>query len=108
MKKILLILIVAVLSSCSPYMYSTRSAGKDNTSFVIVLTDGYEYDNVTVDIDGQTFQVEKVYKLKAARKAHPIIITPGKHKIKVLQADNVLVEENIFLGLQETKKVVLR
>lgn len=108
MKKLLLVAFVAtVLSSCGPHLYSTRSAGQDNVSYVIVLTGGGDYQNVVVEVDGQMYPVEKVYKIKMARKAHPIIITPGKHSLKVWSADRKLLQENIFLGLQETKKITL-
>lgn len=109
MNKILfLVLTIVGLSSCSPHMYNTYSAGKDNTSFIIVLTNGQQYENVSVIVDGQTFPIEKVYKIKATRKAIPVTTTPGKHQIKVISKGKTLVEENIFLGLQETKKIVLK
>jgi hypothetical protein len=109
MKKILLfVFVVAGLSACSPHMYNTYSAGKDNASFIIVLTNGQHYENVSVSVDGQTFPIEKVYKVKATRKAIPVTVTPGKHQIKVISNGKTLVEENIFLGLQETKKIVLK
>jgi len=109
MKKILLLAFVFVgLSACSPHMYNTYSAGKENASFIIVLTSGHQYDNVSVIVDGQTFPIEKVYKEKSKIKAIPVTVTPGKHQIKVVSKGKNLVEENIFLGLQETKKIVLK
>jgi hypothetical protein len=41
------------------------------------------------------------------RKAHPFVTTPGKHLIKVVSKGKTLVEENVFLGLQETRKIIL-
>lgn len=109
MKKILiLVLAIAGLSACSPHMYNTTSSGKDNLSFIVVLTDGQAYNNVSVIVDGKTFPIEKVYQVKASRKAHPVTTSPGKHKIEVVSAGKTLVEENIFIGLQETKKIVLK
>jgi hypothetical protein len=89
-------------------MYNTYSAGKDNTSFIIVVTGGQSYENVSVIVDGNTFAIDQVYKVKAIRKAHPVITTPGKHQIKVVSNGKTLLEESIFLGLQETKKIVLQ
>lgn len=109
MRKILLLSLVVVgLSACSPHMYNTYSAGKDNASFIIVLTNGQKYENVSIIVDGLTFPIEKVYKVKAMRKAIPIATTPGKHQIKVVFKGQNIVEEDIFLGLQETKKIVLK
>lgn len=109
MKKILIVILVVVgLSACSSHMYSTSSAGKDNESFIIVLTEGQAYGNISVIVDGETFPIEKVYKVKSSRKALPLITTPGKHEIEVVSDGNTLIKERVFLGLQETKKIVLR
>ena len=109
MKKLLFLIVVLLgVTSCGPHMYTTRSSGRDNVSYVIVLKSDTKYENVSVIIDGKVFPIEKLYKEKAARKAHPIITTPGKHHIKVMSADSTLVDEKVFLGLQETKEIVLR
>jgi uncharacterized protein YxeA len=108
MKKILLMLVAVMgLCSCGAHKYNTLSYGKDNVSFIVVLTAGQKYENVSVIVDNQTFPVEKVYKTKAGRKAHPIRISTGKHSVKVVSAGTTLVDENVFLGVQETKKIVL-
>ena len=88
-------------------MYNTYSAGKDNTSFIIVLTNGQAFENVSVIVDEKSFPIEKVYKVKAARKAIPVITTPGKHQVKVVSNGKTLVDEKVVIGLQETKKIVL-
>ena len=108
MKRIIIFIVsILALSACGPHMYSTRSAGKDNSSYVVVVTNGQEYGNVSVIVDGTTYPIEKVYKLKAIRKAHPVVITPGKHQIQVVSGNKTLTDEDIFIGLQETKKIIL-
>lgn len=108
MKKFLIILFAEILLvSCGPHMYSTLSAGKENESFIIVLTKGQAYDNVSVIVDGKAFEIEKVYKVKAKVKTHPVITTPGKHHVSVVSNGKTIIDENVFLGLQETKKIVL-
>ncbi len=108
MKRIIIFtLALFAFSACGPHMYSTRSGGQDNSSFVVVVTNGQEYKNVSVIIDGTRYSIEKVYKLKAIRKVHPVVITPGKHQIQVVSGDKTLTNENIFIGLQETKKIIL-
>lgn len=109
MRKFLFIVIaILTLSSCGPKMYSTRQAGKDNVSYVIVLTAGQKYENVVVEVDGQAHSVAKIYKEKDARKAPQIVIAPGKHNVKVISNGQTLTNETIFIGLQETKKIILQ
>lgn len=112
MKKIIILSFVAIMalafSSCGPHMYKTQSGGKDNVSYVIVLKETGNYDNVFVVVDDKAHPYGKVYKVKAKRKAHPVIIEPGKHNIKVVVNGTVMIDENVFIGLQETKMIVLR
>ena len=99
-------LAVVGLSACGPHMYNTLSAGKENASFILVLSNA-PYENVSVIVDGKPFQIDKVYQLKSERKAHPVVISPGKHQITVVSNGKTLRNENVFLGLQETKKIIL-
>ncbi|MEL7588944.1 MAG: hypothetical protein AAGU19_19690 [Prolixibacteraceae bacterium] len=109
MKKIIILTFALfAFAACGPHMYSTRSAGQDNSAFVVVVTNGQEYENVAVVVDGTRYPVEKVYKLKAIRKAHPVAITPGKHHVQVVSGEKILSDENVFIGLQETKKIILQ
>ncbi len=100
-------LLLMCTTACGPHMYSSRSSGQDNVSFVIVLQSDVKYKDVSVIIDGEISHLDKIYKVKAARKAHPIITTPGKHHIKVVSGKKVLIDDSVFLGLQETKKIIL-
>lgn len=109
MKKILFFMMLMICATaCSPHMYSTRSSGQDNASFIVVLRSDTKYENVSVIIDGKSFPIDKIYKVKLARKTHPIITTPGKHHIKVISGETTLIDEKVFLGLQETKKIILK
>ena len=101
--------IAAVFTSCGPHMYKTQSGGQDNVSYIIVLKEYGSYENVSVILDDKVFYpYGKVYKVKNKRKAHPIIVEPGRHNIKVAVDDVLLTDEDVFLGLQETKSIVLR
>lgn len=110
MKKyiILLVLAAATMVGCRN-TYQTLSAGKENESFILITTDKDEYrENITVVVDnGTPILVEKVFKTKKQLQAKPITITPGKHTIKVLKNGQTIYEQAVFLGLQETKKIVL-
>ncbi|MCI1720461.1 MAG: hypothetical protein LKM37_05535 [Bacteroidales bacterium] len=108
MKKIILLLFAVIIASCGPHMYSTNSSGKENESFIIVLTQGPNYNGVTLNVDGKDYIMGKVYKTKAERKAHSVVVAPGNHKIKVTYKGETLVEQNVIIGLRETKKIILR
>lgn len=54
MKRLLLLLIAVIgLSSCGPKQYLSYSAGKDNVSYIMVLTDGPKYEFVNIVVDGK-------------------------------------------------------
>lgn len=107
MKSILVIAVVLILSSCGPHLYKTMSGGQENVSYIIVLQKGNSLGEVSLFIDDKVTPVDKVFKEKNKRKAHPVVTSPGKHKISVVSQKKVIYEENVFLGLQETKKIVL-
>ena len=104
--------IAMMFNSCGPHMYKTHSTGSDNVSYIIVLTESSSrnYDNVPVFVvvDDISYPYDIVYKVKAKRKAHPVTVEPGRHNVKVIVNGMEMTNENIFLGLQETKIIVLR
>ncbi len=112
MKKLLqfsaLALLVAALASCSKQQYRTYSGGQDHVSYVAVLTDGPKYKGISVVVDGKAYPYGKVYKVKAKQKAPAVTIEPGKHNVKIVLDDRVLAEEDIFIGLQQTKQFILK
>lgn len=111
MKRYTLLLILAVvgLVGCRN-TYQTLSSGKENQSFVLITTDNDQYrNNIMVIIDNNApVLVEKIFKTKKQLQAKPIVTTPGKHTIKITKEGKVIYEELVFLGLQETKKIVLQ
>lgn len=108
MKKILLAPIVALLlTSCGAHMYNTTSSGQADQSYIVVLSDNKAYDNIIIEIDGEQQTVNKVFKVKAAIKASPIVISTGKHSVKVFNGTDVIYTSDIFLSVQQTKKIIL-
>jgi len=100
--------IAVVLNSCGT-MYKTQSSGKENASYIVVVKESGRslYNNVTVVVDGYMYPYGDV--VKAKRRAHPVIVEPGRHNVKVVMVNGAVVfDENIFIGLQETRMVVLR
>ena len=108
MTNLIFILFVIVLSSCGPHMYSTRSTGLNDEAFIIVLSDNKDYSNVEIEINGIRQEVSKVYRIKDARKAYPIPIATGKQKVIIYNKNKKILEQELFLGLQETRKILLR
>ena len=108
---ILCLLACLGLSSCGPPMYKTISYGTDDIAYVIVVkenTDRTSYGDVQLVIDGRPCTYGKVYKQKAKRKAPVVTVKPGKHNLRVIIDGVVYSDENIFLGLQEPKTVLIR
>ena len=80
---VLCLLACLMLPSCGPHMYKTMSSGTDDVAYVIVIkenTDRTSYDEVK----------------------------PGKHNLRVVIDGIVHADETVFLGLQETKTVLIR
>ena len=83
MKKLLFIFaIILGLSSCSNRQYMTYSAGKDNVSYILLIAQGDKLENV--------------------------VVTPGKHKVSVFYQNEMLYSGEIYVGLQETKKIDIK
>lgn len=109
MKKLLFIFaIILGLSSCSNRQYMTYSAGKDNVSYILLIAQGDKLENVVVNVDDKSHTVEKVFKAKAARRTVPVVVTPGKHKVSVFYQNEMLYSGEIYVGLQETKKIDIK
>lgn len=110
MKKTIIPLFLAILflSSCGRYV--ATSGGKDDVGYVAVIKENpkAKFENVELVIDGKSFIIDKVVSNDKFYKAKPISIAPGKHQVKVLVNGAVVVEENVLVGLQETRKIFLR
>lgn len=106
---ILTIALMGLLSACVT-TYKTQYGGKEDKASILILSadQGREFSDVLVYIDGREYPVEKVYPEKNYKKAIPIVVYAGKHKITVKKDAEVLLFQNIFLGVQETRKIILR
>jgi hypothetical protein len=85
------------------------SSGKEDTGFVIILSESGKYSNgVTLTVDNQqNYEIGKVYKQKMQRKAQVIKVSTGKHNLKVTNGGKTLFEKDVIVDLQETEKIVL-
>lgn len=108
MRKILLAPIIALLlTSCGAHMYNTTSSGQADQSYIVILSDNKAYDDITIEIDGDQQNIDKVFKVKAARRANPIVVSTGRHSVKVFNGTDIIYESDIFLSVQQTKKIIL-
>lgn len=106
---ILTITLMSVLSACVT-TYKTQYGGKEDKASILILSadDGRDFSDVLVIIDGKEYNVDKVYPEKKYLKAVPIVIYAGKHKITIKKDAEVLLMQNIFIGVQETRKIIIR
>ena len=105
-----LAIISIIITSCGLRMYNSHSSGKDNVAYVIVVKEStyYRYRNISVVIDDQVYPYERVKLVKNKHKALPLKTEPGQHNIKVYEGRALLTEENVLIGLQETKIIVIQ
>lgn len=109
MKKLLFIFaIILGLSSCSNRQYMTYSAGKDNVSYILLIAQGDKLENVVVNVDDKSHTVEKVFKARPLEELFLCCYSPGKHRSSVFYQNEMLYSGEIYVGLQETKKIDIK
>ena len=113
MKKILVHLVFALLlCSCGVGVYSVSSGKSDDST--ISFTDNTER-TISITIDNAKTETLKTVKQKDFQKARNIkktsnntlTLKPGKHNIKVLENDKILLEKVIFISAGEHKIIAL-
>jgi hypothetical protein len=106
---VLTIALIGLLSACVT-TYKTQYGGKEDKASILILSadGGREFSDIVVNIDGKEYEVDKVYSEKKYQKALPIVIYAGKHKITIKKDAEVLLMQNIFIGVQETRKIIIR
>lgn len=111
MNKIIIILIslIAITISSCGVTYNTQSGGLSDVGYIIVLSDQKAMqENVVLHLDGKSYPINKVYKTAKYQKAKPIITSPGQHKVEVSVNGEPVFNQNILIGLQETRKIILQ
>lgn len=114
MKKIIaLFCIIGTLFfvSCSVGSQSV-SSGMADEGYVWFVSSSEK--NITVDIDGTTYQTKTVKEkewqkrrdIKATTKGM-ITVTPGQHDVKVLENGEEVYSKKLFISATETKMVKL-
>lgn len=111
MKKIIMILFAVItlsLTSCGVGNYSVVSGNADKASVCFVSTEKFD---ITVDIDGTTYEVktikDKQYKSRRNIKKTAITLSPGRHKV-IINKDGVeIYNQEIFVSNTEVKVIEL-
>lgn len=109
MKKSCLVLVVLmfILNSCGGT--KTSFQGLENESYLEFLGNPGNYtDGVDVIVDDKPSFRAKVYKDKVGRMRGEIYtIKTGRHKLKVKYQNKLIINKEIFISSQESKKIVL-
>lgn len=106
---VLTIALMGVLSACVT-TYKTQYGGKEDKASILILSadGGREFSDLVVTVDGLDYDVKTVYSEKQSHKAVPIVINAGKRKLTVKKDGRVLLMQQIFIGVQETRKIIIR
>lgn len=96
------------LGGCKAHI-ATFSAGKPDTAHLLLLRGyGSHLKKATIQLDDQEpVELKKIRKETKVYKARPYPITPGKHHLKVSLKNKTFLDEHIYIGVQETKKIVI-
>lgn len=109
-KNILRIAFVLLIFSGCKHTYKASSSGLDYESSVQIVraNDSESMNDLILMIDDKRFVVEKVYREKKILKAPKFYTSPGKHIILIKKGITVVHSDTVFLGNQETRKIILR
>lgn len=109
---IIFVCLIALFSltfeGCRAYV-ATSASGKADVSYILISRDyGCHVKKATIQIDEQEpIELGKIKKEAKSYKAKPYPITPGKHHLKVMLEGKIWLDEQIYLGVQETKKITI-
>ncbi|QZT36889.1 hypothetical protein K5X82_16880 [Halosquirtibacter xylanolyticus] len=110
-----LIYIVAILWMCvgCKNTYMAASSGIDEKASIILITERankqkYKKGEVLLHIDDKIYTVDKIPEVKYAMKARLFAITQGKHHVVVSFNGNKVYDKEVFIGRNETRKIILR
>ena len=108
---ILFAAITLSLTNCGVGNYSVVSGNADKASVCFVSTEKFD---ITVDIDGTTYEVktikDKQYKSRRNIKKtaqQEITLTPGRHKVIVKRDGAEIYNHEIFISNSEVKVIEL-
>lgn len=108
---ILVVAISVFLTGCGVGVYSIQS-GSNDVAYVVFTDD--TKGKIVVTVDNETYNVntvkQKAYKSGRDIKRtaeNAIELTPGQHKVSVLQNGTEVYSRKVFLSTGETKVIEL-
>ena len=114
MKRIIIILFAVItlsLTSCSVGNYSVVSGNADKASVCFTSTEKFD---ITVNIDGTTYDVKTIKdkKYKSGRNIkktaqQEITLSPGRHKVIITKDGVEIYNQEIFVSNTEVKVIEL-
>ncbi|MBR5603996.1 MAG: hypothetical protein IKY27_09800 [Bacteroidales bacterium] len=114
MKKLIMILFAAItmtLTSCGVGSYSVVSGNADEAAVCFIASEKYD---ITVDIDGNTYELETIKEKQYKNRRHikktaqqEISVSPGRHQISVKRNGTEIYNHEIFISNTEIKVIEL-
>ncbi|MDC1106826.1 hypothetical protein OAT16_08970 [Prolixibacteraceae bacterium] len=113
MKKIIYIMTLLLVGvSCRNTYVATTSGIAENASIILITErvnhKKYNKGEVLMQVDGETYTIDKVEKEKRAIKAKKLPVKQGKHHVVITLNGEVVIDTQVFIGRNETRKIVLR
>lgn len=108
---LVLSLALPFIFSCGPNMYHTSASAKEDVAYIVVLAQDVVNTkklDVLLEIDGLSYPVSRVFKAKDERKALPFELSPGKHSVALFVNGQEYSREEIIVGVQETRKIIIK
>lgn len=119
MKKILVFITtvccMAAMSSCN-YNFSSMlnnvaaTTTAQDEAYLLVMSKYDRYPaGVSVSVDGDTYNIKKVYSAAKAHKTRLITVTPGAHRVVIRDnvSNEVIYDRKLFVGHRNTQKIDL-
>lgn len=109
MKNRLIIGLLVLLPILACTGVKTRSGGLENEAYLVFIGKPADYkEGIQVELtDTKAFTAEVTTDESAQPKGKVYAIKPGKHLITVRYQRKVVYSQQIFVSVQETKKIYL-
>ena len=109
MKKLIYIVVLCLPLFIGCKSVKSESGGVDNSAFLKFVGEPNSYSNgVEVKIDDKASFIAKVNKDKFRPSKEKVYsLTPGKHEMVVTNNGTIIIKQQIFISIQETKKIIL-
>ena len=112
MKKVLFFIVITLFFISCKTTYVSSISGLENNAYIKVVkannSDQYKKEPLILIIDGQNFQLAKIYQDKKSMKASSTLTTPGKHQVVIKEGEIVLFDKSLFIDNRETRKIILK